>query len=85
MEGIHIDQDLFMRHGAEFENVGLIEAHVGGQLDMSGYIVTGELNMTGLQAKEVFLSVGARFGKVILRGVHIDGQINLSGLHGRHP
>ena len=80
MDGIQVDQSLFLRDRAEFTNVILAGARVGGQLDLSSSKVTGTLNMGSLRVDQsLFMRNGAAFTEVVLRGAHVGGQISLSG------
>ena len=48
MNSIEVTGHLLMHNGAEFSEVDLSNAKIGGQLVMSGAKCTGKLNMIGL-------------------------------------
>jgi hypothetical protein len=56
-----------MRDKAEFADVELVAAHVGGELDPSGSKVTGKLNMNGLRVDQAQGGCDFRSGKGIYR------------------
>lgn len=80
MNGLHLDASLFMRDGAEFADVVLVTARVGGQLDLTASKVTGKLDMTGLHVgADLFMGSEAQFAEVSLRGAHVRAQLDLTG------
>ena len=80
MDSVQVGGGLFMRDKAEFADVVLIGAHVGGALDLSDSKVSGKLDMTGLQVGAgLFMSNKAEFADVDLTGVHVGDQLDLSG------
>lgn len=76
MNDIRVNHSLVMR-GAEFGEVSLLDAHVGGLLDLRGSIGT-TLDMDGLQVGELAMGERAQFGEVVLLDAHIGGQVDLS-------
>ena len=62
MIGLHVDRSLIMSDQAEFADVELGSAHVGGYLDLSGSKVTGKLDMNGTSGRR--FSAMTRQGRV---------------------
>ncbi len=77
---MEVGRCLFMRGGAEFADVILRGAKIGGQLSMNGSKFTGKLNMDKLQVgSSLFMRGGAEFADVILRSAKIGGQLSMIG------
>ena len=64
---------------AEFADVQLGSARVGGILNLSSSKVTGMLDMNGLQARALFMRNKAEFANVGLGSAHVGGQLALNG------
>jgi uncharacterized protein YjbI with pentapeptide repeats len=80
MDELHVDQSLFMGRTAEFGDVDLRGAHIGGSIDLNGATVTGTLVMNALHVgQSVFMREGANYRDVDLRSARIGGQLDLSG------
>jgi uncharacterized protein YjbI with pentapeptide repeats len=80
VNGLQVSGDLFMRDKAEFADVDLTGAHVGGDLDLSGSKVSGKLNMNGLQVDgNLFMRDQAAFTDADLTGAHVVSSLDLSG------
>jgi hypothetical protein len=80
MYQIHIDQDLFMRDEAQFKEITLGDAHIGGQLDLTSSTVTGMLDMNGFSVGQgLFMRDKANFTEINLVVAHISGLLDLSG------
>jgi uncharacterized protein YjbI with pentapeptide repeats len=83
--GLHAESDFTLGYGAAFkEEVSLYGANIGGDADMTGASVEGQLNANALQVGgSLFMrSVGknkASFKKVDLTGSKISGQISMTG------
>jgi len=60
MDKLEVRSSLFMRGGAEFAEVDLRGAKVGGQLDMTGSKFTGKLVMDQLEVGSSLLMGGGR-------------------------
>ena len=70
-----IESSLLMHGGAEFRDVILRGAKVGGQLSMNGSIFKGELDMDGTSiARDLFMHEGAEVRDVTLRGAKLVGN-----------
>ncbi len=79
MASIQIDGGVFMRDGAEFEEVNLVGANIGG-LDMDGSTFKSSLNMDSLEViKSVFMRDGAKFKEVSLRNAEIGKTLEMDG------
>ena len=79
MDQVHIEGSLFMRDGAEFNDVVLILANIGGDLDIHGSKVIGRLNMHSLQVKgSLLMRDGGEFAEVNLIGANIAGDLNMA-------
>ncbi|NIN01207.1 MAG: hypothetical protein GTO24_24875, partial [candidate division Zixibacteria bacterium] len=58
---------LLMHGGAEFAEVELVGAKIGGQVAMDGSKFTGKLNMNDMETEgSLFMRGGAEFGEVEL-------------------
>lgn len=80
MNGLHLDASLIMRGGAEFDEVELTNAHVGGQLQLVGSKVTGKLNMNTVRVDgHLLMRDKGEFAEVDLAGARISGDIELTG------
>jgi hypothetical protein len=80
MNGLQVESSLFMSDGAEFTEVVLAGASIGGQLSMIGSKFTGTLDMNGLQVKsDLLMRGGAEFTEVVLGSARIGGQLGMSG------
>ena len=79
MSDLQVDRNMFMSNQAEFAEVDLSTARVGGQLGLSSSKVTGKLNMNALQVvSDLFMSDQAEFAEVELIGANVGGQLGLS-------
>ena len=80
MNSASVAGSVFMRGGAEFDEVGMRGANIGGQLSMSGSKFTGKLHLDSISvARSVFMHDGAEFGEVDIREAKIGGQLSMSG------
>jgi hypothetical protein len=80
LNGADIASSLFLG-GAEFEEVNLVSAKVGGQLDLDGSKVTGRLILNGADiATDLFMREGAQFADVDLGSARVGGQLELTGV-----
>ena len=80
MSAVTVRSNLFMREQAEFDEMTLIGADIGGQLDMSGSMFRGKLTMDSLSVgTNLFMRGQAEFQEVNLRGADIGGQISMDG------
>jgi hypothetical protein len=69
-----------MRGGAEFAEVDLRSAKVGGRLEMTGSKFGGMVTMDGLRVGgDLFMNDGAVFGEVNLMGANVVGQLAMVG------
>jgi cytoskeletal protein CcmA (bactofilin family) len=75
---LHVDQSLHMRN-AQFTDVELVSARVGGNLELTGSTVAGKLNMDGLQVDRSLFMRNAKFSDVRLVGGRVDGNLELIG------
>src|SRR5258708_16409762 len=76
LQDCHVDANLFMDRGGEFDEVNLLNAHVGGQLNLTGSTVNGKLDLDGLHVGTYLLMKdGAKFNTVILSAAHIGVSI----------
>jgi hypothetical protein len=81
MNGLGVGRTLVMDDKAEFAEVVLVAAHVGGSLSLSGVKVTGKLNMNTLRIDQsLFVRDKAEFADIELAGAHIGGELDLSGV-----
>ncbi|MBO1224924.1 MAG: hypothetical protein JYX80_10910, partial [Candidatus Scalindua sediminis] len=65
---------------AEFKEVVLREAKIGGQIDMTGSKFNGKLDMASLEVEShLFMRGAAEFKEVVLREAKIGGQIDMTG------
>src|SRR5262249_13314766 len=77
MRAFHVDQSLEMNDEAEFADVELVDAHVGGRLDLSGSKVTGKLDMSRLRVDQSLeMSDKAELADVALNGAHIGFDLS---------
>jgi hypothetical protein len=82
MEALQVDRDLLMNgKEAEFGEILLPSAYVGGQLSLSGAKVTGTLRMDDLQVgSTIFMGRGGEFdGPINLLFGKIGGNLELAG------
>jgi uncharacterized protein YjbI with pentapeptide repeats len=79
MDSASIGGPLFMRQGAEFTQVMLQSAKIGGQLGMTGSKLTGMLNMDSVSIGGHLFMNDAEFTDVDLRSAKIEGQLALIG------
>ena len=80
MDSLEVGTSLLMRDGAEFAEVDLRSAKIGGQLSMIGSKFTGKLNMDSLEVgRDLFMRGGAEFAEVDLRGAKIGDQLSMIG------
>lgn len=81
MNRLKVDQDLFMRDGAEFKEVILRGAHIGGQVSLIGSKVADRLNMESLEAGSyVLLGSGAEFDEpIVFIFAKLGGGLDLAG------
>jgi len=80
MDSLRVDGSLLMREEAGFAAVNLDNAHVGGQLQLSGSKVTGQLDCYSLQVEQQAAMENAEFGgPVNCRNAKIRGNLNLDG------
>jgi len=78
MNGIRIDQDLLLHEKAQFNEIDLTGAHIGGQLDLHSSTVTGMLKMNGIRIDQnLLMHEKALFNEIDLTGAHIGGQLDL--------
>jgi uncharacterized protein YjbI with pentapeptide repeats len=82
LTGIRVDDHLLMR-SADFAEMKLNSAHVGGQLRLTGSKVAGDLICYGLDVgQQVFMDDGATFsGSIDCRIAKIRGDLYLTGAH----
>ncbi len=75
-----VGEDLFMGEGAKFQEVKLIAAKIGGQLDMSDSAFTGTLDMYSATVGGDLLLRGADLNKAELRGerLSVGGNVDLT-------
>jgi hypothetical protein len=68
-----------MRDKAEFADVELIGAHVGGTLELDGSKVSGKLDMNRLRVDgSLYMRDKAEFADVVLIDTHVGGTLELS-------
>jgi uncharacterized protein YjbI with pentapeptide repeats len=80
LDGIKINDSLWMRDGADFKEVILRSAEIGGQLSMNGSTFEGMLNMDNVKIDgSLLMNDGAKFKEVILRSAEIGGQLSMNG------
>jgi len=80
MASIDVKGHLLMKVGAEFEEVVLRSAKIGGQLSMIGSKFNGKLNMNSIEVKgTLFIRGEAEFEEVSLHSAKIGGQIDMAG------
>ncbi len=71
---------LVMDEGAKFQEVGLPQAKIAGQLSMIGSTFAGTLHMNGATVEgSLFMHGGAEFQEVNLLGANIGNQLSMSG------
>jgi hypothetical protein len=81
MNTVQVAESLLMSEGAEFAEVDLCSARIGGQLSMIGSKFTGKLNMNSVRVENhLFMRGGAEFAEVDLIGAKVgaletDGSI----------
>jgi uncharacterized protein YjbI with pentapeptide repeats len=80
LNSARIEGHLFMRKRAQFADVDLRQAKVGGGVDMSGAIVSGTLNLNSAMIEaSLFMREGAQFADVDLHQAKVGGQLDMSG------
>jgi hypothetical protein len=79
MNGIQAEGSLFMRGGAEFAEVDLISARIGGSVSMTASKFTGKVNMNSMQAGSLYMRGGAEFAEVELISARIGGPVDMTG------
>jgi uncharacterized protein YjbI with pentapeptide repeats len=80
LNSARIENDLFMRNGAEFADVELLSARVSGHLDMSGANFAGELTMNNLRVEGILaMCSGAEFAEVDLVGAQVARVVDMRG------
>jgi hypothetical protein len=80
MDSASIGGSLLMREGAEFAEVILRSAEIGGHLSLIGAKVTGTLTMDSASiGGSLFMREGAEFAEVRLVGAKIGDQLSLIG------
>ena len=80
MNGMQVEGSLLMYGVAEFAEVDLIGAKIGGQISMIGSKFTAMLIMDSMQVEgSLLMREGAEFAEVDLRGAKIGGQVCMSG------
>ena len=80
MDSVSIGQSLLMEQQAEFDEVVLRGANVGGQISMSGSEFRGKLNMGAVSiGQSLLMGKQAEFDEVVLVGATVGGQISTSG------
>jgi hypothetical protein len=80
MDSTSIGSDLFMSEGAEFAEVILRAAKIGGQLDMTRAKVTGTLNMDAASiGSDLFMSEGQFTQPIEIFFAKIGGNMDLRG------
>ena len=76
MNSASVGGHLFMRR-AEFDEVDLIEAKIGDQLDVEGAAFKEKLDMDSVSTGSSLLMKDAEFNEVVLRGAKISGQLSM--------
>ena len=80
MSSAKISGELYMRDGADFADVFLRGARIGGQLSMNGSKFTGKLDMDSAEiGGDLIMRGGAEFNEVVLRGARIGDQLTMIG------
>ena len=80
MNSVTVRANLLIRKQAEFQEVDLTGADIGGQIDMSGSTFQGKLTMDSVSVgANLFMREQAEFQEVNLRGADIGGQISMGG------
>ena len=80
MGSVAIGQSLLMGEQAEFGEVVLRGAKVGGQISMTGSKFMGKLNMGSVAiGQSLFMGEQAEFDEVVLLGAKVGGQISMIG------
>ena len=76
----NIAGDLSVTGKADIDEMILIDARIGGKLDLSGAKVSRTLNMDSVTiGSHLLMSGGAEFAEVGLASATIDGQLDLTG------
>ena len=71
-------KNLLMHDKAQFQEIDLTGAHIGGQLEPRSSTVTGTLNMNGIRVDgNLLMHEKARFSEIDLTAAHIGGQLDL--------
>ena len=79
MNSVSIGGNLFMQGGAQFEEVDLRGAKVGGQLSMIGSTFSDLLRMNSVSiGDDLLMQGGAQFAEVDLRGAKIGDQLEMN-------
>ncbi len=58
--------------------MGLVNAKIGGQIDLIGSKVKGKLNMDGMEVENLLMRSGAEFGEVFLTVAKVGGVMDIS-------
>jgi len=78
MDAIHVGDALLMRDKAQFKDIFLFAAHIGGRLALSSSTVTGTLNMNNISVDEaLFMNARSQFKEIDLTAAHIGGELLL--------
>ncbi len=78
MNSLEVGSSLFMRKKAQFADVDLVSAKIGGQLDVSSSTFNGTLNMNSLEVgSHLLMRDKAQLGKVNLTSAKIKGQLDM--------
>ncbi|MDE0332937.1 MAG: hypothetical protein OXL41_13850 [Nitrospinae bacterium] len=79
MNSAVIGGHLFMSKAAEFNDVDLSSADIGGQLEMDGSRFKGKLDMDSASVGgNLYMRNNAQFGEVVLRNAEIYGQLEMN-------
>ena len=80
MNTISVGGNLYMRKKAEFKDVDMTGAIVGGQLGMTGSTFRGTLGMEAISVgRNLFMHKKAEFEDVNMTGANVGGQISMTG------
>ena len=78
--GLDVGKGLFMRKGANFHEVVLRGAKIGGNLEASGSQFHGKFNGDSLEVSgSIFMRNGAKFQDISLSGAQIGHHLQLQG------
>jgi hypothetical protein len=76
--GLQVGQDLDMGDKAEFDNVAVIDSHVGGALNVQNARVAGEFGCRGSEIEKQVSMTGAKFdGRIDCETAKIKGDLDL--------